>query len=135
MKEPTQIVNKMYQNDAFSQWLGIEIIDIKSGGCTLQMTVNPEMLNGFHIAHGGITYSLSDSAFAFASNSTGKKALSIETSIAHIQKVESGDILKAIARKVHASKKLGRYEVLTYNQNNDLVARFYGTVYITSVEW
>ena len=72
MNNPQKIVNKMFDQDAFSQWLGIQIVDVSEGYCQIKMTVRKEMLNGFHIAHGGIAYSLADSALAFASNSNGK---------------------------------------------------------------
>ena len=76
----------MFDQDAFSQWLGIEIIEVKDGYCKLKMTVRKEMLNGFHITHGGISYSLADTALAFASNTHGKKCISVETSISEIRK-------------------------------------------------
>jgi len=93
MSNPRKIINKMFDQDAFSQWLGIEIIDVSEGFCQLKMTVRKEMLNGFQIAHGGIAYSLADSALAFASNSHGRKSLSVETSISHTVSVKEGDVL------------------------------------------
>ena len=77
MKTANKIVAKMYNNDFFSKWLGIETLDISKGNCKLKMTIRKEMLNGFNIAHGGITYSLADSALAFAANTHGNKSLSI----------------------------------------------------------
>ena len=81
MNNALKIVNAMYSQDAFSQWLGIEIIEVSKGNCQLKMLVKKEMLNGFKICHGGIAYSLADSAFAFAANTHGNKSLSLETSI------------------------------------------------------
>jgi hypothetical protein len=69
-----RVVARMYDNDPFSIWLGIERVAIDTGRCALRMTVRPEMLNGFAIAHGGITYSLADSCLAFAANSHGIQA-------------------------------------------------------------
>ena len=66
-----KVVDKMINGDAFSQWLGIEVLEITEGSCKLKMTVRKEMTNGFNIAHGGISYSLADSALAFAANSDG----------------------------------------------------------------
>jgi acyl-CoA thioesterase len=68
--KPNEIVHKMFDNDAFSKWLGIVVEEISEGKCVLSMTIRKEMTNGFGIAHGGITYSLADSALAFAANST-----------------------------------------------------------------
>ena len=92
-----QIVNRMFENDPFSQWLGIERLVVKPGHCVLRMAIRREMLNGFAIAHGGITFSLADSALAFASNSQGRHAVSIDTSISHITSLREGDILTATA--------------------------------------
>ena len=77
MSKPQKIIKKMFDQDAFSQWLGIEIIEVNDGYCKLKMEVRKEMLNGFHISHGGISYSLADTALAFASNTHGKKCISI----------------------------------------------------------
>ena len=87
-----KVLDTMYNNDHYSKWLGIERITIEPGRCILRLKVRKDMLNGFAIAHGGITYSLADSALAFASNSHGRKAVSIETSISHAEQVHEGDI-------------------------------------------
>ncbi len=125
----------MFDKDAFSQWLGIEILDLDAGSALLQLTVRPEMTQGFGIAHGGITYSLADSALAFASNAHGIKALSVETSISHLLAVQSGDILTAKATEESLSNKFGIYHVKITNQEDKTVALFKGTVYRTSKEW
>lgn len=127
--------NKMYANDAFSKWLGIEIINVGTGTCKLKMKVRKEMLNGFAIAHGGITYSLADSALAFASNSHGKKAVSVETSISHTQTVKEGDDLVAVATEQHMSDKIAVYQIVVTNQENKTVALFKGVVYRTQKDW
>lgn len=129
------VVDRMMSQDWFSQWLGIEVLNIGPGTCTLRMTVKKEMLNGFAIAHGGITYSLSDSALAFASNSHGKMAVSVETSISHLAAVKEGDVLTALANERSCSNKIGVYEVVVTNQSNTTVALFKGTVYRKSQEW
>ena len=125
----------MYSKDWFSQWLGIEIEEINAGYCKLRMTIRKEMLNGFGIAHGGITYALADSAFAFASNSQGKKAVSIETSISHTEQLKEGNILIAVATELTSSNKLARYKVQVSTAEADIVALFNGTVYKTNKEW
>ena len=130
-----KVVGKMYDNDAFSQWLGIEVVEVKDGYCELKMTVRKEMLNGFQIAHGGIAYSLADSALAFASNSHGRKSISVETSISHTVSVKEGDVLTAITEELSLSDKIGVYLITITNQDNQEVAYFKGTVYRTSKEW
>ena len=135
MSKPQKIVNKMFDQDAFSQWLGIEIIDVSEGCCQLKMTVRKEMLNGFQIAHGGIAYSLADSALAFASNSHGRKSLSVETSISHTVSVKEGEVLTVATKELSLSDKIGVYLITIINQSNEDVAYFKGTVYRTSKEW
>ena len=132
---PQKITNQMLGNDAFSKWLGIEVLEISEGSCELQLTVRQEMTNGFDIAHGGITYSLADSALAFASNSHGRKSVSVETSISHTKPSIVGDILTAKAVEKSLSNKIAIYEITIANQNNIIVALFKGTVYRTSKEW
>lgn len=129
------IVDRMMSQDWFSQWLGIEVLGIHPGTCTLRLTVKKDMLNGFSIAHGGITYSLSDSALAFASNSHGKMAVSVETSISHLAAVKENDVLTAVAAEKNCSNKIGVYEVVVTNQSNTTVALFKGTVYRKSQDW
>ena len=130
-----KIIQLMFDQDEFSKWLDIKIINSGIGSCELKMKVREEMCNGFKIAHGGITYSLSDSALAFASNSRGRKSVSIETSISHLATVNIGDELTVFAYEKSYSNKIGMYEVEIKNQKNDLVSHFKGTVYRTSKEW
>ena len=135
MMTPSSIVDKMIARDLFSQWLGIIRMEERKGFCKLMMKVRPEMCNGFDIAHGGITYSLADSALAFASNSHGRYAVSIETSISHITPLKSGDIIIATAEEKNLSNRLGIYEVRITNENQELVALFKGTVYMKDDLW
>ena len=135
MLSPKEIVNKMINNDAFSKWLGINIIQLEKGYCKLQMKILQDMTNGFDIAHGGICYSLADSALAFASNSHGKMALSIETSISHTKKVNINDTLIAETNEINLNNKTGIYSIDILNQENEKVAFFKGTVYISNKEW
>jgi len=132
---PEKIVSKMIDTDWFSQWLGIERVEVRQGYCVLRMTIRKEMLNGFAIAHGGITYSLADSALAFASNSHGRMSVSVETGISHIISLKEGDIITAVAEEVSLSNKIGIYQVKVKDQNDKIVALFKGTVYRTSKNW
>ncbi len=136
-KEKAYAVAKkqMFDKDAFSQWLGIEILDLDAGYAVLQMTLRKEMTQGFGIAHGGITYSLADSALAFASNAHGRQSLSIETSISHTLAVNVGDQLTATAKELNLTNRIGIYEVKIENQDKEVVALFKGTVYRTSKNW
>lgn len=130
-----KVVDTMFNNDPFSQWLGIEKSSVEAGRCILKMKVRKNMLNGFAIAHGGICYSLADSALAFASNSHGRKAVSVETSISLTEQVKENDILTATAEEISLTNKIGIYYVTITNQENKKVAFFKGTVYRTSKDW
>ena len=132
---PEKIVSIMFENDLFSKWLGISILHVSKGKCILEMTVKKEMLNGFSIAHGGITYSLADSCLAFAANSHGIKCVSKETSINHLKKVNVNDTLMAKSIEKMITKKSAVYEILVTNQLNDVVAKFSGTVHRTNNVW
>lgn len=131
----TQVVNQMMENDFYSQWLGIKRINEDAGKSVLQMKVRREMLNGFGMAHGAITFALADSALAFACNSHGRQAVSIETSISHTKAVKEGEILRAYAEEESLSHKIGFYKVTIKREDGEVVALFKGTVYRTSKEW
>ncbi|HNS41654.1 MAG TPA: hotdog fold thioesterase [Taishania sp.] len=135
MKSPQEIVQLMMNNDAFSQWMGVEVEEISLGSCQLKMTLNATMLNGFYIAHGGISYSLSDSALAFAANSYGYKCVSVETSISHTRPAKEGSVLRAKAIEKHRGKTIAIYEVVVTDENEKTVALFKGTVHISQEIW
>ena len=135
MSSALKIVNKMYEQDAFSRWLGIEIVDVSEGYCRLKMTIRKEMLNGFHITHGGIAYSLADTALAFASNTHGKKCISMETSISHSESTKEGDVLTATTEELSKTGKTGLYLITIANQNNKNIAYFKGMVYRLKKDW
>jgi acyl-CoA thioesterase len=135
MKTPQEIVSFMLSNDAYSKWMQIKLNTINLGNCELQTTIHADMLNGFEILHGGITYSLSDSALAFAANSYGFKCVSIESSISHLRPVKNGDILTAHAKEINRGKTIGVYEVTILNQDDKKVSHFKGTVHISQEIW
>ena len=132
--EGTKIPYKMLSQDAYSQWLGIEILECELGRCKVAMTVRKEMLNSMNKAHGGITYSLADTAFGFAANTHGKFAVSIETSINHIEAVNEGDYLTAQSVIEKVNNKLG-FNIIKVKRGDELVALFKGVVYRTNKEW
>lgn len=124
----------MLSQDPFSSWLGIEIIEVKIGYCKLGLRIRKEMLNSMQKAHGGITYSLADSAFGFAANTHGKFAVSIETSINHIEALAEGEYITAETKIDIAKNKLG-FQVVEVKRGEELVALFKGVVYRTSKDW
>ena len=125
---------KMLSQDAYSQWLGIEILECEIGRCKVALIVRKEMLNSMNKAHGGITYSLADTAFGFAANTHGKFAVSIETSINHIEAVNEGDYLIAESVIEKVNNKLG-FNIIEVKRGEELVALFKGVVYRTNKDW
>jgi len=132
--ESKDIPHKMLSLDAYSQWLGIKILSCEIGKCKLGMTVRKEMLNSMNKAHGAITYALEDTAFGFTANTYGKYAVSIETSINHIEALEEGDYLIAEATLSLQKTKVG-FNIVEVRRENELVALFKGVVYRTSKDW
>ena len=132
---PKEIVDKMMAEDAFSKLLGMEVKEIEAGSCILEMQLTEVMLNGMGSAHGALTYALSDSALAFASNAYGWLCVSVETSISHLLAVKAGDRLRAVASEIHRSRSLAHYEVNVQNQRGEKVAYFKGLVKISTQPW
>lgn len=129
-----RVVSAMMAKDAFSRWLGIELVEVRPRGVTATLTVRNDMLNGFGVCHGGVTFSLADSALAFASNTHGRLTVSIENSITYPARIVAGDVLTAVAEEEGATNRLGFYRV-TVRRAEDIVALFRGTVYKTSQEF
>jgi len=130
-KLANDVVSHMMQHDRFSQWLGIEIVEIKEGYSKIKMTIREEMVNGFGIIHGGIAFSLADSAFAFACNNRNVLSVALDTSINFIKPVHVGDILTAEAKEMHNGKSTGLYQISIRNQKDHEVAVFKGLCYRT----
>jgi len=125
------VVNKMMEKDLFSQWLGIKLLDIKQGYSKICMTVRNEMINGFDVIHGGIAFSLADSAFAFACNNRNNLSLALDTNITFTKTTKPGDVLTAEAKELHNGKSTGLYLITVTNQQNEQVALFKGTCFRT----
>ncbi len=128
------IPHKMLNQDPYSSWLGIEILKCEIGNCTVGMTIRKEMLNSMGKAHGGISYALADTAFGFAANTHGKYAVSIETSINHIEALEEGDYIIAESVIEKVKNKLG-FNIIEVKRGDDLIALFKGVVYRTQKDW
>lgn len=121
----------MMRTDAFSRWLGVEIVETGPARSTIRMTVRPEMCNGFGVCHGGVTYALADSAFAFACNSHGTVTVAIENGISYPAAVRVGEVLTATAVEASRSNRILYYSVTVTNAAGAVVALFRGTGYRT----
>ena len=127
-----KVVSNMMQNDFFSQWLGIEVLEVKEGFSKIKMLIRREMLNGFGIVHGGLAFSLADSAFAFACNNRNNISVALDVTITFTKPVNVGDQLTAEAKEVHNGKSIGVYLITITNQKNEQVAFFKGTCFRTA---
>lgn len=137
MKDPNQdlhaelVVNKMMEKDLFSQWLGIRVLEIKVGYSRIQMEIREEMMNGLGVVHGGICFSLADSAFAFACNNRNNLSVALDTSINFTKATQPGDVITAEAKEIHNGRSTGLYIITVTNQHNEQVALFKGTCFRT----
>jgi len=129
---PAAVVAHMMENDLFSQWLGIEVLEINAGVSKIKMIVREEMINGFGIVHGGIAFSLADSAFAFACNNRNILSVALDTAINFTKPVHVGDTLIAEAKEIHNGRSTGLYHIQITNQHEHLVAIFKGTCFRTN---
>ncbi|MEO8337429.1 MAG: hydroxyphenylacetyl-CoA thioesterase PaaI [bacterium] len=127
-----KVVEGMLARDEFSRWLGVELVDLSDGRCTLRMRVRGDMVNGFGVAHGGIVFSLADSAMAFACNDTTSVTVAIDNSISYPAAIRVDDELVATAERESGSRKLAYYRVTVRRRDNEVVALFRGTVYRTA---
>ena len=126
-----KVVEKMMKDDLFSQWLRINILEIKEGYSKIQVTLREEMINGFGVIHGGIAFSLADSAFAFACNNRNNLSMALDTNITFTKATKPGDILTAEAKELHNGRSTGLYLISITNQHNEQVALFKGTCFRT----
>ncbi len=131
MADTDQILKTMLAKDNFSRWMGIEVDEYREGYCKLHYTVKEDMLNGFSIVHGGIVFSGSDSAFAFACNSHGQLSVALDVHISFIRAGKAGDVMTVEAKEIHTGNKTSFYDITTSNDKGEIVAVFKGTAYRT----
>jgi len=121
-----QCADAMWAEDGASQAMGMQIVSVREGCAVLSMTVRENMVNGHGMCHGGMIFSLADSAFAFACNSQNFVAVASGASIDFLEPASAGDVLTASASIVNQGKKTGLYDVAVSNQNNRIIAQFRG---------
>jgi acyl-CoA thioesterase len=126
-----EVVDHMMDHDAFSQWLGIEVLQINEGYSKISMTIRKEMVNGFGIVHGGVPFSFADSAFAFACNNRNNLSVALDVTISFMKAVQIGDVLTAEAKEIHNGRSTGVYLITIHNQRDEQVSLFKGTCFRT----
>ena len=131
-KTAVAVVEEIMNRDSFSRWLGIKVLEVREGYSKIQMEIRDEMINGFGIAHGGVPFSLADSAFAFACNNRNNLSVAWDTSITFTKSSKLWDTLTAEDKELHNGKSTGLYLVTITNQRNEQVALFKGTCFRTA---
>jgi acyl-CoA thioesterase len=129
---PRALIDHLMRTDAFSQWLGIEVLEADVGRSVLRMPIRADMVNGFGTLHGGALFSLADSALAFATNACGQLSVAVECSIGYPVASRPGDVLVATAVEQSTTNRLAFCDVTVRNQQDVIVGHFRGTVYRTS---
>jgi len=125
------VVDHMMENDFFSQWMGVEVLDVREGYSRVKMSIRKEMVNGFGIVHGGIPFSLADTAFAFACNNRNNLSVALDVTITFTKAVNVGDVLTAEAKEFHNGRSTGVYQIIVSNQHSEQIAIFKGTCFRT----
>lgn len=116
----------MWADDTATQHLGMRIDRVAPGEATLSMDLQPFMLNGHGLAHGGYIFTLADSAFAFACNGYNQRTVGHQASITYMAPGRHGDRLTATARELHRGKRDGIYDVFVTNDRGEKIAEFRG---------
>ena len=120
------VVAELHRRDAWAQTFGIELVDAGPGRAVVSMVVRPDMCNGYDVCHGGMTFTLADTAMAFASGSHNQTALAVAASIDFLNPVRSGSMLRATAEERWLNGRTGLYDVRVELDDGTLVALFHG---------
>lgn len=124
--QAVEVARRMYADDAAARSLGIEIVSTGAGRAHLTMLLRSDMANGHGIGHGGYTFLLADTAFAYACNSRNQRTVAASATIDFLAPTQAGDVLTAIASERHLAGRNGIYDIAVTNQRGDLVAMFRG---------
>lgn len=119
----------MWARDLAAQALGMKIVRVAPGAALLTMTVRPDMVNGHHICHGGMIFSLADTAFAYACNSYNKNTVASACHIDFLAPAKEGETLEAEAVEQSASGRTGVYDVTVRSSGGKTIALFRGKSY------
>lgn len=131
---PLETAEYILNQDEFSKWMGISLIEIRENYCLIEMPIRKEMINGLKTVHGGVTFSFAESALAFSSINTGEAAVALNCMINFTKAVKLGDTLIAESILMANTRKTAVYDITITNQHKIVVASFRGTVYKLGVE-
>ncbi len=127
-----RVAAAMFARDRAARMLGIEVSEIEAGRATCTMTVREDMLNGHDICHGGIVFTLADTAFAYACNSRNERTVALQCSISFAAPARAGERLTALAEERVAGGRTGTYDVTVSTTGGTPIALFRGTSYRVS---
>lgn len=130
-----KIVKHMLARDEFSKWMGIELNEVREGYCKISCRITDTMLNGYNVTHGGILFSLADSALAFSAATYGRVSLAVDNSISFTKKSSVDDLLVAESECLNLTHKTGLFEVTIRNREGEMLALMKATVYRSSEEF
>ena len=122
----TRSAAAMWSDDGASKWLGMTLVSVDEGTAVMTLTVEKHHCNGHGMCHGGITFSLADSTFAFACNSRNQATVAQSNHITYTAPARLGDTLTATAREVSVTGRSGIYDVRVSNQNDETIAEMRG---------
>lgn len=129
MNENNFNLDELVEEDPFSQSLGIELVDSGPGYAVTELDVTDEMLNVHGIVHGGVVYTLADTAFAVAGHSRGDESVALEVNVSYLEAADPGTTLRASAEEVHGSRRTGTYEITVHDEEENLLAILRGRSY------
>lgn len=124
---------RYFENDPFSSFCKIKIVEAKDGYATAQVTIEDCHLNKIGMVHGGLIFTLADYCFGVAANLQGKAAPTVQSNILFLNKATEG-VLTATARRINKTRKLDTYQVEIHDDNHTLIASFSGIAYLTGVD-
>lgn len=127
--KPHELAQYMLNQDEFSKWMGIKLIEVREKYCLIKMPIREEMINGLKTVHGGVTFAFADSALAFSSNNTNDASVALNCMISFTKAVRLGDTLIAESILMADTKKTAVYDITITNQHKVMIATFRGTVY------
>ncbi|HOZ47852.1 MAG TPA: PaaI family thioesterase [Candidatus Hydrogenedentes bacterium] len=122
------VVREYFKGDRLAEYFGMEIVEVSEGSATITMKIDDRHMNSAGVVHGGATFALADFAFAVSSNSHGTLALAVTTSLSFLKAVRGGT-LRAEAREVSLSRRLGTYAIEVKDDEGDVIGLFQGTAY------
>ena len=124
-----EAIRKKVEEEPYARKLGLKLVELDYGHSVVEMKFTEDMGNIFGMAHGGAIFSLIDEAFETASNSHGTVAVALNMTVSYVKAPVPGDMLRAEAKEVSKSFKIGSYDIKVTDSNGELIAVCQAMVY------